>query len=502
MAIPKFMGIENEYAIYSNVDTGMLVNCMIDYLNSDRLGTDRRAATPIKCFLANGGLVYRDIGLPEYCTPECPDPKSLVVFDKAGEVIIQKLARAISVLRECEISIYKKSSDGYGNASGCHENYSITPELFKTLINAPRNNRKVSIWATFLALRQLITGGGKIGSEFDNMSATFQISQRSDFIVAFRNNTDLSDRPVIHCRNEPWANENLARRLHVIVGETNLCEWALFLKVGLSALMLMALEDNYFSTINMPEFQNQIPEVFPVLSRDIGFANKYNVRFTHSSRDNQIMTATEMLNIYVEALANYLFSKTEWEHLSSEEYLTYQDVIEKARFVVSRLLDKDTGALLGICDWTTKLVLVKQFLDKKSRTLTNFQNDPELELDLRTFVDMGYGSMNPETSLYHRLVKKRLVQRITKDEEIDLAISTPPQKGRALLRVAITKKFHQNIKTVLWDKVILFDGAHEFTIELPTPFVYNSSALKDAISTSQTPRELGSVWASLLQERR
>ncbi|KKR02660.1 MAG: hypothetical protein UT29_C0001G0140 [Candidatus Yanofskybacteria bacterium GW2011_GWA1_39_13] len=490
------MGIETEYSIYSNQDTGNLINAMIEHLRGEPMGLDRRSATSSRCFLKNGGLVYKDMGAPEYCTPECPNPKSLVAFDRAGEIIVQKLARAVSILKECKVSIFKKGSDGYGHPSGCHENYSVSPELFLYLTKGHTSDVRISVWSTFLAVRQLITGGGKVGSERSDMPATFQISQRADFIVAFRNDDTLQDRPVIQCRDEPLARHDLVRRLHVIVGDPNLCEWALFLKVGLSALMLMALEDNYFSTANIPVFSINTPLMFPIISRDVELKQKHDVTITNSA-DKSLATATEILCAHVEALSDYLATEG-WRRLTPSEYLIYQDVIDKARFILSRLLNQDMRSLLGICDWATKLVLANQYLGKKSKTLADCSSDLELELNLRTFVDMGYSSTDQETSLSHHLFKKGLMKRIVSDEDINLALTTTPKEGRAPLRVAITDKFNNNIKTIFWDKIILFEGGEEFTIELPTPFIYNNDIFKQAILSSRTPKELWSAWTALL----
>lgn len=496
MNVPKFMGIETEYSIYSNKETDLLINAMIEHLRGESLGLDRRSATSLRCFLKNGGLVYKDMGAPEYCTPECPDPKSLVAFDRAGEIIIQKLARSVSILKECKISIYKKGSDGYGNPSGCHENYSVTPELFLTLTNGYPNDIRISIWSTFLAVRQLITGGGKVGSERHDMPTTFQMSQRSDFIVAFRNNDTLKSRPVIQCRDEPLARQDLVRRLHVIVGDPNFCEWALFIKVGLSALMLMALEDNYFSASNVPIFRINIPIMFPTISRDIELKQKYDVEIANSN-NRPSMTAVEILHIYVESLSNYL-STEGWKRLTPNEYLIYRDVVDKAGFILSKLLSQDTKSLFGICDWATKLILANQYLNKKSKTLSDCSNNPSLKLDLTTFIDMGYSSTDKETSLSHYLYRKGLMKRVVTDEDIDSATTLAPEKGRAPLRASITDKFRDNIKTVSWDKIILFEGGNELTIELPAPFIYNDAIFKQAILSSKTPREFWTTWTALL----
>ena len=476
MGIPKFMGIETEYNIYSSLTEGstdQLINEMIGVLKGEQLGLDKRAVTPTRCFLKNGGLIYKDMSAPEYCTPECPDPQSLAIYDKAGEIIVQKLAEKVSVLSECEIAIHKKSSDGHGNTSGCHENYSISPELFKRLTANPVEDLIVRAWATFLAVRQLIVGGGKIGSEISGAPCPFQISQRADFIVAFRNNTTVSDRPVIQCRDEALADQKLVRRLHVVIGDANMCEWAIFLKGGLSALMLMALESDYFEARKPPIFKAFVPKIIRSISRDIDLQENYETESVN-------MPAISILRHYLETLTEFL-SNDRPTYLSEELALIYFDVLEKAQFVLSRLEAKDHTALFGICDWTTKLMLAEKFSGKRSRNLQDCVSDSEFRLDLTSYIVMGYSSTDPAAGLYHALNKRGLIKRIATDEEIRLALENPPQ-GRATQRTAIIEKFNKNIEKIDWGKITISNLSGEYTIEFPTPFGYiNEQVLKDEL---------------------
>lgn len=476
MGIPKFMGIETEYNIYSSLpedQINQLINEMIGVLKGERLGSDMRTATPTRCFLKNGGLIYKDMGAPEYCTPECPDPRSLVTYDKAGEMIVQRLAEKVAVLSECEIAIHKKSSDGHGNTSGCHENYSISPELFRKLTGNPVQDPSIRAWATFLAVRQTLVGGGKIGSEISDAPCPFQISQRADFIVAFRNNQTLSERPVIQCRDEALADQKIVRRLHVIVGDANMCEWPIFLKSGLSALMLMALENGYFETRKSPVLKSSVPKIIQSISRDIGFQKSYET-------ESVSMSAINILLHYLEALTHFL-SNDRPAYLSEELVSIYFDVLEKAQFVLSRLEARDHLALFGICDWVTKLVLAEKFSARRSRDLRDCVSDPEFRLDLKSYVDMSYSSTDTTAGLYYALVKRGLAKRVVTDQEITLALENPP-RGRAAQRTSILEKFHGNLNKVDWDEITLSNTSGEYTIALPTPFGYiNEQVLEDEL---------------------
>ena len=502
MPIPKLMGTETEYNIYSdgaNPSADDAVNLMINILKGEPLGLDKRAATPTRCFLANGGLIYKDVGAPEYCTPECHSPRDLVVFDKAGELIVQELARKVSVLSSCNITIYKKSSDGFGHTSGCHENYSISPDLFKTLVSNPLNDPTVLLWTTFLAIRQVLIGGGKIGSEFEDMPCRFQMSQRADFIVAFRNNQTLSDRPIIQTRDEALANGDLVKRLHVICGDANLCEPAVFLKGGLTSLMLMALEDGYFGNRDMPVLIGDIPHIFRRISRDTDLTEEYETTVIGPGSRNLKISLLMILEEYLHALRDYYFDAAMDKFDSSVESEDYKKVLVTALDALGKLLSKKYRSLFGICDWVTKLILAEKFLSKRSASFGELAPNPELQAELVSYVDMGYANTNKDSSVYAALAKRGLVGKIVLEPEIIRATMAPPPRGRALQRVKILEKFPDNVQYVDWNRIVLVQSNQEFSIEFATPFGYNGEVFDKIIGSSGTPEEFFRAWKKLTE---
>ena len=492
MPTPKIIGTETEYNIYSNTDSPSAdeaVNLMINVLKGERLGLDKRAATPTRCFLANGGLLYKDVGAPEYCTPECPNPRDLVVFDKAGELIVRELARKVSVLANCKIDIYKKSSDGLGNTSGCHENYSVSPSLFRTLTSGHPDEPAITVWTTFLAIRQALIGGGKVGSEFDGMPCPFQMSQRADFIVAFRNNQTLADRPVIQTRDEALADGNLVRRLHVICGDANLCEPAILMKGGLTSLMLMALEDDFSRDRPLPVFVRKVPQIFRAISRDVNLERKYGVSVVGpGERTHRQLTVLEILGQYLSALNDYL-GEISSRFGSDEDSHAYDLTMETAFSAFSDLMDRNYNALFGICDWATKLVLAERFRGRGQIS----------EEDLKSYIDMGYANTDQNSSVYAGLVRKGLAKRVVSDEEIQKALTVPPSHGRAPQRVVIMQKFADNIKYVDWGKITLAQSNQDFGIEFDTPFGYNERVFNDILESSGTPEEFFRAWKTLAE---
>src|SRR5436189_1148020 len=267
MAIRKVCGIETEYGIVlrgageSNPITAssLLINAYVSQLarkvgwdfedespGRDARGFAREGSMPpevethlVNAVLTNGARYYVDHAHPEYSTPECSDPMQVVLFDKAGERI---LARSMDAARQLlpagqEIVVYKNNSDGKGNSYGCHENFLVDRAVpFATLV------RNLIPW---FVTRQVFTGAGKVGSENGAEAVDFQLSQRADFFEEEVGLETTLKRPIVNTRDEPQADPQLYRRLHVIAGDANLCEVATFLKVGSTAIMLAMIEDDF-----------------------------------------------------------------------------------------------------------------------------------------------------------------------------------------------------------------------------------------------------------------
>src|SRR5213076_3531712 len=212
----------------------------------DARGFAREGAMPpeiethlVNTVLTNGARYYVDHAHPEYSTPECADALELVCADKAGERILARSMLAARRLSEPgqEIVVYKNNSDGKGNSYGTHENYLIDRALpFATLV------RHLLPW---FVTRQVFTGAGKVGGENGTGHTGYQLSQRADFFEEEVGLETTLKRPIVNTRDEPHADPQKYRRLHVIVGDANLCEVATFLNVGTTAIVLAMIEDGF-----------------------------------------------------------------------------------------------------------------------------------------------------------------------------------------------------------------------------------------------------------------
>ena len=280
MAIRKICGIETEFGIVFRgaedpnpiTASSILINSYLSDLDrsggavhgAPAVGWDFELETPgsdvrgftapgalppevethlVNAVLTNGARYYVDHAHPELSTPECGDARSVVVFDRAAEQILERSMRTADALLPDgqSIVVYKNNSDGKGNSYGCHENYLLDRDL-------PFGRIVAEITPHFIT-RQIFCGAGKVGSElgFPADQVPFQISQRADFFEEEVGLETTLKRPIINTRDEPHADPQKYRRLHVIIGDANMSEVATFLKVGTTALVLAMIEDDWIS---------------------------------------------------------------------------------------------------------------------------------------------------------------------------------------------------------------------------------------------------------------
>ena len=304
MAVPKIVGIETEYGVTLRgapdpnpvVASSLLIN---GYVEQRRVGWDFEDESPgrdargfardgsqppevethlVNAVLTNGARYYVDHAHPEYSTPECSDPLQAVLYDKAGERI---LARSMDAARRLlpagqEIVVYKNNSDGKGNSYGCHENYLVDRNVpFAMLV------RNLMPW---FVTRQVFTGAGKVGAENGADAVDYQITQRADFFEEEVGLETTLKRPIVNTRDEPHADPQKYRRLHVIVGDANLCEVATFLKVGTTAIVLAMVEDGFID--KDLSIANPVPSMRTV-SHDVSLprdGRRRRPRFVHRDR--------------------------------------------------------------------------------------------------------------------------------------------------------------------------------------------------------------------------
>ena len=391
-------------------------------------------------FLENGARLYLDVGShPEYATPECDGLYDLVAHDKAGERVLEKLQRAAERrLREegirGDIFLYKNNTDSAGNSYGCHENYLVRrkgnfDKMLETLI-------------PFLVTRQIYSGAGKILQTA--RGPVFSISQRADHIWEGVSSATTRSRPIINTRDEPHADAERYRRLHVIAGDSNMSEYATYVKVGATVALLEMIEaDVVFRDMTLANPIRAIREISqdPTCRRTVRLAN------------GRELSALDIQWEYLDRIIRY------------GRRPGFAPAVQKAVEMWEHLLtglEKDPLSLSREVDWVTKHHLIDRYRLRHGLALS----DARILL-----LDLSYHDVMEERGLYYLLAHRGLVERVVTDAAITTAITKPPQTTRARLRgefISAAKARRRDF-TVDWVHLKLNDQAQR-TVLCKDPF--------------------------------
>lgn len=487
MSIPKIMGIETEYSIavrnakeqdlvsasnlvvnsYKDRDLKEIIwdyeqeNPLMDargfQSDDDNETPDQKNNSVINDILVNGGRYYVDHAHPEYCTPECTNARDLVIWEKAGELIldISRMAAEEALPAGQEILIHKNNSDRKGHSYGCHENYLMDRQTpFQNIVDG---------LMPFLITRQIFTGSGKVGVENGGEPAEYQISQRADFFETEVGLSTMVDRPIINTRDEPHADSILYRRLHVIVGDANMSEYAEYLKVGTTALVLQLIESGVINT----QFKLQEPvKALKNVSRDLSC--KKNLKTENGKELNAIEIQQEYLELAVKH-----FSTTDISPVT-------KDILQKWEFVLVKLKE-DPMQLDQQLDWVIKHHLIEAY---RKRHNLDWNNSKIIMLDIQ------YHDIRPSKGLYYRLMKNGKIERIVEQHEIIHAMSNPPTDTRAYFRGRCLRKFAKDVYSVNWNSLT-------FNIEKTAN---NSSMLLDKVPMNHPQRGTKAIVGELLDK--
>lgn len=392
-------------------------------------------------FLKNGGRLYLDTGFhPEYATPECDDIYTLIAHEKAGERIMENLIRiAEKKLMEDgifgNIILFKNNTDFVGNSYGSHENFLISRTL---------NFQKISDFLIpFLVTRQIFAGSGKILQTSKGIS--YNISQRAQHICQEVSGATTSSRSIINTRDEPHADAEKYRRLHVIVGDSNMSEYASYLKVATTALIIDICEDNFI----VKDFTFQSPvQAVREISQDLTCRAKVKLK------DGKVATAIEIQKEYLNIAYDYYQRK--------DKNPVVEDILEKWSFVLEKL-EEDPMQLNREIDWVIKKSIIENYIAK-------FRIDPKDSKIL--MIDLQYHDIRYDRGLFNILERHNLVEKIIAEDDIEKAINEPPQTTRAKLRGEFIKRADERHKDYRVDWVYLkLNDPEQETIICKDPFV-------------------------------
>jgi proteasome accessory factor A len=405
-------------------------------------------------FLANGARLYLDVGShPEYATPECDSLYDLVAHDKAGEWVLEQLVdSAQERLNEegirGDIYLFRNNTDSAGNSYGCHENYLTSRDDDLA--------HYTEVLIPFLVSRQIYAGAGKVLQTA--RGAQFSISQRAEHIWEGVSSATTRSRPIINTRDEPHADSDRFRRLHVIVGDSNMSEYATFLKVGACSIILRMLEDPTVVLRDMT-LENPIRAIREI-SHDITCTRK--VRLANGREASAVEIQSEYLARALRYADNHDLSPQEKQALGMWEH------------VMTGLQDEPLSLDAEI-DWVTKHNLIEAYSARHSLKI----DDPKVAL-----LDLQYHDINRSRSVFYKLQRAGRVERIVSDGAIVEAMETPPQTTRAKLRGEFIRRAKERKRdyTVDWVHLKLNDQAQR-TVLCKDPFVSEDERVQRLIDS-------------------
>ncbi|MDP8957262.1 MAG: Pup--protein ligase [Actinomycetota bacterium] len=392
-------------------------------------------------FLENGARLYLDVGShPEYATPECDNVLDLIAHDKAGERILEALLAAAEVrLHEEGISgdvyLFKNNTDSAGNSYGCHENYLVARQ--------GEFARIADVLIPFFVTRQIYSGAGKV--LHGPRGAQYCLSQRAEHIWEGVSSATTRSRPIINTRDEPHADAERFRRLHVIVGDSNMSEVTTFLKIGVTDLVVRMVEEN--TVMRDLTLENPIRAIREV-SHDITCRRKIRLA---TGRE---LSAIDIQTEYYDRACKFI-QRRGADPLSSKILAEWGQALEA-------LSEGRPERLRSKVDWVAKHELLERYRTKQGVPLSH----PRIAL-----MDLAYHDVNRERGLYYLLERRGRMERVVPDKQVQKAMREPPQTTRARLRGEFIRQAKQRRRdyTVDWVHLKLNDQAQR-TVLCKDPF--------------------------------
>jgi Pup amidohydrolase len=411
--------------------------------------------------LTNGARLYVDHAHPEYSAPECTNPLDAVIWDKAGErVMAEAASRAASMPGGPAIQLYKHNTDNKGASYGCHENYLMS--------RATPFADIVRYLTPFFVSRQVVCGAGRVGLGADGRDEGFQISQRADFFEVEVGLETTLKRPIINTRDEPHADPDKYRRLHVILGDANMSEVSTYLKLGTTALVLAMIEDRFLASDL--SIESPVAELRAI-------SHDPSLRHLVPLRDGRKMTAVQLQLEYLELARKF----TEDKYGADVDDVT-GDVLHRWESVLNRLAE-DPMLVSHELDWVAKLELLEGYRTRDGLSWGH----PRLQL-----VDLQYSDVRADRGLYNRLAARGRMTRLISEQDVTRAMDEPPADTRAYFRGRCLRKYPDAVAAASWDSVIFDIPGRESLQRVPTlePLRGTRAHVGDLLDKCETASEL------------
>ncbi len=388
--------------------------------------------------LTNGARLYVDHAHPEYSSPEVTNPRDAVLWDRAGVLIVRRaMELAAAVPQSHPIVLYKNNTDNKGASYGCHENYLMqraTP--FADIVRH---------LTPFFITRQVYTGAGRLGVGQDGRRSAFQISQRADFFEVEVGLETTLKRPIINTRDEPHADPERFRRLHVIVGDANLSDTATYLKMGTTAIVLSMIEAGFLRDRSWAS-AHSVAEMHAV-SHDTSLTHRMALT------DGRSLTALQIQQEILDSAREFcaLEMHAELDEQTAHTLDEWQRVLDG--------LTSEPASLSRELDWLAKLSLMEGYMRRDGLEWKS----PRLQL-----IDLQYADVRPERGLAARLEDRGLLLRMFSDDEVERAVENPPEDTRAYFRGECMRRYPGAIAAASWDSVVFDVPGNDALMRVPT----------------------------------
>ncbi|WP_343035260.1 depupylase/deamidase Dop [Cellulomonas septica] len=392
--------------------------------------------------LTNGARLYVDHAHPEYSSPEVTSPLDAVRWDRAGEVVMLASVRALASTPALpDVALYKNNVDGKGATYGTHENYLVDRAVPFTDL--------ASRLIPFLVTRQVYTGAGRVGIGQRGETPGFQLSQRADYIEAEIGLETTLRRPIVNTRDEPHADPDRWRRLHVIIGDATMLEVATYLRLGTTSLVLWLVEravaeggaGGALAAIDRLALRDPVHAVH-LVSHDVTLTTRVELA------DGRHLTAIEVQREYLDAV------RTALAHVGDPLDAQTTDVLDRWQAVLDGLAT-DPASCARTVEWLAKLRL----LEGMRRRDHLAWDHPRLAA-----VDLQWSDLRPERGLYHRLVAAGAVDLLVTPAQVEDAVWHPPHDTRAYFRGEAVARYGAEISAASWDSVV-FDVPGAATLQ-------------------------------------
>ncbi|MDR3566395.1 MAG: proteasome accessory factor PafA2 family protein [Syntrophobacteraceae bacterium] len=507
MSIPKVIGIEQEYAIsVKGADdlSAFHASCMLVNAYARKIGLrepgvsvlwDYGHETPFKdirgelfgrktgrdvtgkednllinAILPNGARLYTDHAHPEYSTPECLSAREAAACDKSGELILNQAVGLVKkILPKTVIKLFKNNIDHQGQSYGCHENYLLDAKAHQQcLVSDPARAARTLI--PFLVTRQIFAGSGKPGPNFE-------ISQRAGFMERLFGLDTMFNRPLINTRQEHHADSNRFRRLHLILGDANMSDFATMLKVGTTQIVLQMMEDDFIA------MDFTLRDELRVLKQ---ISARYDCEIEMA--DGRKTNAIELQRRFLELAGNFCLGRdvacVPHADFILENWEAVLGGLENLKLSSDSDLEDDPRDLRRKLDWVQKLWLFTRYRRKKNLGW----NHPQLKV-----MDLQYHNIDPDESIFYSLRDQGLTESVLEEAEVLAFVEEAPPSTRAWFRSRCMQKFAREIYLVNWEVVGFDHGDVHRMVPLLNPLKGTKERFEEVFDKACDSRRLLSL---------